>query len=169
MWSCKIFLTSKFSYLLFSNPTHKTKTWTANTWETTNSNPHGPIKLSSQLTTGVRLCCAFYQPQQTVQTFCAKLYSYAKPACFDFSSSNFYLQGHIRSTSGAALRLQLTRRSTNWFPGAGDIMIIWNVVVGLEACDMQSRCFSELWSTCPSKFGNLASCFQDLRLGLEFR
>jgi hypothetical protein len=71
----KIFLTSKFSYLPFSNPTHKTKTWTANRWETTNSNPHGPIKLSSQLTKGVRLCCAFYQPQQTVQTFCAKLYS----------------------------------------------------------------------------------------------
>jgi hypothetical protein len=31
----KIFLTSKFSYLLFCNPTHKTKTGTANRWETT--------------------------------------------------------------------------------------------------------------------------------------
>jgi len=34
----KIFLTSKFSYLLFLNPTHKTKTETANMWENTNSN-----------------------------------------------------------------------------------------------------------------------------------
>jgi hypothetical protein len=39
----KIFLTSKFSYLLFSNPTHKTKSGTANRWETTNSNPPGLI------------------------------------------------------------------------------------------------------------------------------
>jgi hypothetical protein len=39
----KIFLTSKFSYLLFSNPTHKTKTGTANRWETTNSNLPRPI------------------------------------------------------------------------------------------------------------------------------
>jgi hypothetical protein len=32
----KIFLTSKFSYLLFfSNPTYKTKTRTTNKWETT--------------------------------------------------------------------------------------------------------------------------------------
>jgi hypothetical protein len=51
----------------FPNPTHKTKTVTANTWETADSNPLGPIKLSSQSTAGVRLCCAFHQPKQTVQ------------------------------------------------------------------------------------------------------
>jgi hypothetical protein len=34
---CKVFLTSKFSYLPFCNPTHKTKRGTANRWETTNS------------------------------------------------------------------------------------------------------------------------------------
>jgi hypothetical protein len=51
----------------FSNPTHKPKTGTANRWETTNSNPLGPLKLSSQSTADVRVCCAFYQPQQTVQ------------------------------------------------------------------------------------------------------
>jgi hypothetical protein len=34
--------------LLFFNSTHKTKTRTANRWETTNSNPPRPIKLSSQ-------------------------------------------------------------------------------------------------------------------------
>jgi len=33
----KTFLTSKFSYLLFCNPTHKTKTGIPNRWKTTNS------------------------------------------------------------------------------------------------------------------------------------
>ncbi len=36
--------------LLFSNSTYKTKTGTANRWETINSNPPRPIKLSSQST-----------------------------------------------------------------------------------------------------------------------
>ncbi len=43
-----LFLTSKYRYLLFSNPTHKTKSGTANRWETTNSNAPGPIKLSGK-------------------------------------------------------------------------------------------------------------------------
>ncbi len=68
----KTFLTSKFSYLLFSNPTHQTKTGTANRCDTTNSNPPGPIKLSSQSTAGDRLCCACYQAQHPVQKCQAK-------------------------------------------------------------------------------------------------
>jgi hypothetical protein len=51
----KIFLTSKFCYLSFSNPTHKIKTRIANSWETINGNPHGAIKLSSQSPAGARL------------------------------------------------------------------------------------------------------------------
>jgi hypothetical protein len=39
----KTFLTSKFSYLLFCNPTHKTKTGIPNGWKTTNSKSLGPI------------------------------------------------------------------------------------------------------------------------------
>ncbi len=39
----KIFFTSKFCYVLFCNPTHKTQTGTANGWGTTNSKPPGPI------------------------------------------------------------------------------------------------------------------------------
>jgi len=35
-------------YFLFSNSTHESETASANRWETTNNNPHGPIKLSSQ-------------------------------------------------------------------------------------------------------------------------
>jgi len=37
-----------FGYLLFPNPTHKTEIGTANGKKTANSNPPGPIKLSSQ-------------------------------------------------------------------------------------------------------------------------
>ncbi len=55
MWTCKnISHIQAFNVQLFSNPTHKTETGTASkyTWETTNSKPLGPIKLSSQLETG---------------------------------------------------------------------------------------------------------------------
>jgi hypothetical protein len=41
----------------------KLETQTAKRFETTNSNPPGPIKPSSQSTAGVTLCCAFSQPQ----------------------------------------------------------------------------------------------------------
>jgi hypothetical protein len=41
----KIFLVSKFSYLLFSNPIYETKTGTTNRWETTNSKPPQPITM----------------------------------------------------------------------------------------------------------------------------
>jgi hypothetical protein len=44
----KIYFTSKFSYVLFCNPTHKTETGTANRWGTTNSKPHGPIIMIGQ-------------------------------------------------------------------------------------------------------------------------
>jgi hypothetical protein len=40
----KMFLISKFSYLLFSNSTGKTKTGTGNKWKTINSKPSGPIR-----------------------------------------------------------------------------------------------------------------------------
>jgi hypothetical protein len=48
----KIFLTSKFSYLPFFNHTHKNKTGTANSWETTNSKPPGTITMIGQSQTG---------------------------------------------------------------------------------------------------------------------
>jgi hypothetical protein len=53
----KIFLTSKLCYLSFSNPTHKIKTRIASSWDTSNGNPPGAIKLSNQSLAGVvRLC-----------------------------------------------------------------------------------------------------------------
>jgi hypothetical protein len=44
----KYFSHPSFTYLLFSNPTHKPENGTANRWETTNSNPPGPIKQSGK-------------------------------------------------------------------------------------------------------------------------
>ncbi len=55
----KIFFTSKFSYLLFSNPMHKTKTGNANWLEITNTNPPGPIKLSKCSASGVSVVVHF--------------------------------------------------------------------------------------------------------------
>jgi hypothetical protein len=42
------YLTSKFSYFHFSNPTHKTKTGIASRWETANSKSPGAIIMISQ-------------------------------------------------------------------------------------------------------------------------
>jgi hypothetical protein len=48
IWPEKIFFPSKFSYVLFRNPTHKTKTGTANRCGTTNFKPRGPIIMMGQ-------------------------------------------------------------------------------------------------------------------------
>jgi uncharacterized protein (DUF608 family) len=62
-----IFLTSKISYLLFPNLTHK-RNCDCKRCENINGNPHGTIKPSSQSTASVKFCCVFCQPQHPVQT-----------------------------------------------------------------------------------------------------
>jgi hypothetical protein len=56
----KVFFPSKFSYLLFCNPTHKTKTGTANRWGSTNSKPPGPIIMMGQSETVITSRIIFY-------------------------------------------------------------------------------------------------------------
>jgi hypothetical protein len=82
----KIFFTSKFSYLIFCNPTHKTETGTANRWGTTNSKLPVPIIMMAQSETlissqvifvtlvsaGAHSCCAVHQSPQTLQLCWAK-------------------------------------------------------------------------------------------------
>jgi hypothetical protein len=46
-----IIFTSKFSYLLFCNPTHKTQIGTTNTWGTINNKLSGPIIMMGHLKT----------------------------------------------------------------------------------------------------------------------
>jgi hypothetical protein len=51
-------------YLLFSNPAHKTKTGTANRWETTNSNPPRESNYLANQQEVFGFFCAFHQPPQ---------------------------------------------------------------------------------------------------------
>jgi hypothetical protein len=118
MWHSKIFFTSKFSYLLFfttlpiklklgqqiggrlliANHMHQLLQWV--------TQKHGaPVKSY--------LLHSFQQVQSVAAPFAShgklsiilkpKPFSWAKPACFHFSSSNFIVQDHILSTTGDAL------------------------------------------------------------------
>jgi hypothetical protein len=48
-----------------------------------------------------------------------KGFSWAKPACFDFSSPNLTVQDHIRSTAGEALSSSL-RAKFGWYSSTFD-------------------------------------------------
>jgi hypothetical protein len=53
---------------------------------------------------GSKRSCALYQPRGTCTIMLrTKPFSWAKPACVGFSSSNFTVQSHIPSTSGDGL------------------------------------------------------------------
>ncbi len=72
MRSCKkYFSLSSFGYLFVCNPTHKTKTGTANRLETTKSNASGAIKQSSQSESGssqsIRFDCIYYTLPRLLQ------------------------------------------------------------------------------------------------------
>jgi hypothetical protein len=111
----QMFLTSKFSHLLFYNATHKTETKTANRWELLIANnldqslwlanqKQGEVIRSSLLDSslaGTELCCASYWPQITFAG--EQLFSWSKPAHFHFPSFDFTVQGHMGSTGGDAL------------------------------------------------------------------
>ncbi len=84
-----------FSYLLFSNPTHKTGIATRWDW-TTSCNPPGPIKLPNQSTCGVRVyneCLLPTSASWTKKCRARTILWWAKPACFDCSSSNYLEMG----------------------------------------------------------------------------
>jgi hypothetical protein len=115
MWPClELFLTSKFSYYFFPSSPIKLKLALQIVGRLLIATPPGPIKLCSQSTAGVRLCCAFYQPQQTVQKCWVKTILLSQTACFDFSSSNFNLQGHLLSAGGVALSNSKIRSNNTW-------------------------------------------------------
>ncbi len=96
--------------LLSNTPTHPSKTRTANSWETTsyvNRNPPGTIKLS-RLTNQHQYVsldfAAVHFASLSKYIFAGtKPFCWAKPACFDFSSSNFNLQRHWKQSCGVTL------------------------------------------------------------------
>ncbi len=79
------YFTSKFSYLIISNPTHKTKTGTANRWETTNSKALGPIimigkqKRGAEATSYLLLSIALFSA--SVRPWLCCLAALANPFC----------------------------------------------------------------------------------------
>ncbi len=86
----RYFSHSSFSYLPFSNPTHKTKTGTANRWESTNTKPPEPIIIIGQSKTGsssqIIFICTLLSRSQALQ--CLSLasaqsskYAGPKPFC----------------------------------------------------------------------------------------
>ncbi len=85
--AAKVFLTSKFSYLLFCNPTHNTQTEIANRWQTTD---HIYYTVLSQ----VHSFTAFHQPQQQTverrQTAEQNYFPEPKRACSDFLRPTFF-------------------------------------------------------------------------------
>jgi hypothetical protein len=82
---------------------------------TLNSNPPGQIKLSSQSTAGVRLCCAFYQPLHPVQKCWAKTILLSQTCMFCLFFIQFVFAGshteHQWSCSQSILELTA---STTW-------------------------------------------------------
>lgn len=72
---------------------------------------------------GVKLCCAFYQPLQLCKDVEPKPFSWTKLECFDFTSSNFNLQGHILCTSGVSLKTCLQRQFVLWNGWAFAVML----------------------------------------------
>jgi hypothetical protein len=80
-----------YLYLHFSsNHTHKTKTGTANRWETTDSHPPGSIKLSGQPIAGVSFCCGFYHSTWAAPTWIklffilSNFWKIISPPCWKF-------------------------------------------------------------------------------------
>ncbi len=110
MWTCKN-ISHIQVYLLFSNPTHKTKAGTANRWESTNQSPPRSIKLSSQSETGIsQEICVYWTLQGLLQGpgSCAlfKGQSSLLVDALDMTAAphpRFPAQGHILSTGGDAL------------------------------------------------------------------
>ncbi len=73
-WECglvTLFFTPKISYLFFQ-PDPWNWYWDCKRWDTTNNNPPGQIKPSSQSVVGVSSCYAFRQPQNPEQKCWAK-------------------------------------------------------------------------------------------------
>ncbi len=76
-----IFLTSKFGYLPFCNPTHKTETGFR--WETTSKKPPGPIRNREQ------------QSDYIFHTLLQQVYSFAAPLPASGHCENWQEQNHF--------------------------------------------------------------------------
>ncbi len=85
---------------LCERKSHKTGTETANRWGTTNSKPIRNMEQQSDhiydvhsSLAGAQLCCIFTSLSKLCKNAEPKPFSWAKQACFDFSSSHFNVEG----------------------------------------------------------------------------
>ncbi len=117
----RIFHIQVLVILLSCNPTHETKTWSANRLETTNSKPPRPIIMMSQSKTlsgsphhiyytlcfcrCTPLACLLFTSLHELCSYAEpKPISWAKPAHFDFSFHPILMsRSHVLSTAGNAL------------------------------------------------------------------
>jgi hypothetical protein len=105
-----IFLTSKFSYLLFQTPPAKLKLWKQIGGRLLIPSHQSKTGSSTEIIVITLLwwvlgfAVPFMSLSKLWENVVPKLFCWAKPAGFDFYSSNFNLQGHILSSSGAAIR-----------------------------------------------------------------
>jgi hypothetical protein len=86
----KIFFTSKFSYLFFSNPANKTETGTPNRWGTTNSKPPGPIIMMDQSETLSAVRSHLLHSFLQVHSVAAPITSYGNLWCGIMLSENHF-------------------------------------------------------------------------------
>ncbi len=112
----KIFFTSKFQLFYFSATPHikLRPRICANRCKTINSKPPCPMTNTETHSQIIFITLLFRHVPSFAGDFTnlgklrkyatSKPFSCAKPACFDFSSSNFNLHSHIRSTGEDALR-----------------------------------------------------------------
>jgi hypothetical protein len=106
----KIFFASKFSYILFCNPTtHKTKTGQQiggglvignhldrSVWYANQKQSSSQIIFITLFSAGAQHCCAFHQPPQTVQLCWAKTIFLSETGIFWLFFIQFYRVGsHI--------------------------------------------------------------------------
>ncbi len=110
------YFTSKFSYLSFSNLTHETETETANRWETTNSNPHGPIIMIGESETGRKsqirfMTLFFWNVLDTLQCFVP-----ATAKCANMQIQNHFSQAnqHVLTFPHPILIYRVTHTELCW-------------------------------------------------------
>ncbi len=102
MWPCKNISHIQLLFTFSCNLTHTIETETAKRWETTDGKPPGRIIMIGQSETGGRSSEIVFITLFFITDFVApftkakcanmqerKSFSWDKPACFDFSSSNF--------------------------------------------------------------------------------
>ncbi len=86
-----------------------------------------------------KMCLSLAEPKECC--------SWPKPACFDFSSSNFTLQNHILSTAGDALSGGWIGRPCTTALHALQVPI-WCRILGIKFwLQLNGICVSDIWST----------------------